>query len=74
MKKNKSAIGDLRKEYDFSTMRGGIRGKYAKRYRAGTNLVKIDQDVLDVFVDETSVNDALRFLIKAARQQVAAAH
>ena len=28
---------DLRPEYDFASMKGGVRGKYAKRYRAGTN-------------------------------------
>jgi len=30
---------DLRPEYDLSKLRGGVRGKYAKRFRQGTNLV-----------------------------------
>ena len=29
---------DLRPEYDLSQLKGGIRGKYLERYRAGTNL------------------------------------
>jgi hypothetical protein len=36
---------DLRPEYDFSTMKGGVRGKYVERYREGTNLVLLDPDV-----------------------------
>ena len=38
-----STDGDLRAEYDFSTMTGGVRGKYYKEYRAG-HTVKIHQD------------------------------
>ena len=26
---------DLRPEYDFSQMKGGVRGKYVERYRRG---------------------------------------
>ena len=65
---------DLRTEYDFSAMKGGIRGKYAKRYRAGTNLVKIEPDVAEIFENDFAVNEALRSLIKVARHQVALAH
>ena len=32
--------GDMRPEYDFANMKGGIRGKYYKAYRAG-HTVKI---------------------------------
>ncbi len=31
---------DLRPEYDSSSLRGGVRGKYLRRYREGTNLVR----------------------------------
>jgi len=65
---------DLRMEYDFSAMKGGVRGKYAKRYRAGTNLVKIEPDVAEIFENDFAVNEALRSLIKVARHQVALAH
>jgi len=30
---------ELRREYDVSKLKGGVRGKYTARYRAGTNLV-----------------------------------
>ena len=33
---------DLRPEYDFTKMKGGVRGKYYKSYRAG-HTVKIHQ-------------------------------
>ena len=58
---------DMADEYDF---RGGVRGKYARRYAAGTNLVALDPDVADAFADSASVNEALRLLIKLAHQQV----
>jgi hypothetical protein len=69
-----STADDLRPEYDFSKMKGGVRGKYAQRYRAGTNLVKIQPDVAKVFTDDHAVNEALRSLIRVARQQVKLAH
>ena len=55
---------DLLEEYDFSQ---GARGKYAKRYAAGTNVVVLLPDVAKSFPDSRSVNEALRALIKAAR-------
>ena len=48
-------------EYDFSK---GIRGKYAKAYLEGVNIVKIDEDVTKVFPDSKSVNEALRTLMR----------
>ncbi len=44
-------------EYDFSQ---GIRGKYAVRYAAGTNVVVLSPDVAKLFPDSESVNRALR--------------
>jgi hypothetical protein len=55
---------DLRPEYDFSQMKGGVRGKYAERYREGTNLVLLDPDVAAAFPDAKAVNDALRLLLE----------
>jgi hypothetical protein len=51
---------ELRSEYDFS---GGVRNKYAERYRAGTNLVLLEPDVAEKFPDSESVNRALRSLL-----------
>jgi hypothetical protein len=56
----------MRKEYDFS---GGVRGVTAARYAEGANFVVIDPDVLDVFPDGRSVNDALRALAPVLRRQ-----
>ena len=47
----------MRSYYDFS---GGVRGKYAKRYAEGTNVVVLDPDVANVFKDAESVNETLR--------------
>jgi hypothetical protein len=56
---------DLLPEYDLQQLlRGGVRGKYAKRYRAGTNLVLLDPDVRKAFRSEKAVNDALRLVIE----------
>jgi hypothetical protein len=48
---------ELRPEYDFSK---GVRGKYASRYREGSNVVVLDPDVADKFKTSEAVNDALR--------------
>jgi hypothetical protein len=58
---------DLRPEYDFSQLRGGVRGKYVERYREGTNLVLLDPDVAAEFPDAQAVNDALRLLLRGKR-------
>ena len=58
---------DMLGEYDFSK---GVRGKYAKRYAQGTNVVILSPDVAEVFPDSESVNEALRVLVKVARQKV----
>jgi hypothetical protein len=42
------------------SLKGGVRGKYAARYAAGTNLVRLDADVAAIFPDSESVNRALR--------------
>jgi hypothetical protein len=46
---------------------GGVRAKYAARYRRGTNLVLLSPDVATFFPDEKSVNAALRTLIRSAK-------
>ena len=66
--KNRERRDDLRREYDLSKLNGGVRGKYAARYRAGTNLVLLSPDVAEHFPDEQSVNTALRTLIHAAKR------
>jgi len=58
---------DLREEYDLTQLQGGVRGKYAQRYRAGTNIVRLAPDVAAVFPSEEAVNNALRLLIQAGK-------
>jgi hypothetical protein len=58
---------ELHREYDLSELKGGVRGKYAARYRAGTNLVLPSPDVAEYLPDEQSVNTALRTLIHVAK-------
>lgn len=55
----------MRREYDFSR---AVRGATVARYRKGTNVCVIAPDVLDVFPDSSSVNEALRALAKVVRQ------
>jgi hypothetical protein len=70
MKKEIDELEDeLRPEYDFSVMTGGVRGKYVERYRAGTNVVLLDRDVAKAFPTSTSVNEALRLLLKFIQRQ-----
>jgi hypothetical protein len=65
MKKDDSATqnDDLRPEYDASVLKGGVRGKYLERYRAGTNLALLAPDVRAAFPTDESVNQALKSLI-----------
>jgi hypothetical protein len=60
---------ELRPEYDFAQMTGGVRGKYVERYRSGTNLVLLAPDVAQAFPDDAAVNDALRLLMQVAQRQ-----
>lgn len=68
MKKVKPAdADDLRPEYtrnDFGTM---VRGKYAARLKAVSNIVVLKPEVAKVFPNAQAVNDALTGLINLAR-------
>lgn len=70
MENNHELEDDLRSEYDFSKMEGGVRGKYVDRYRAGTNLVLLDPDVAQAFPTSESVNESLRLLMQIAQRQM----
>jgi hypothetical protein len=69
--KGKTEIDDeLRPEYDLNELlKGGVRGKYVERYRAGTNLVLLDPDVAKAFPTAAAVNEALRLVIQLAEIQ-----
>jgi hypothetical protein len=59
---------ELRPEYDFANLPGGVKGKYVERYRQGTNLVLLAPDVAQAFPTEDDVNNALRLLIQVAQR------
>ncbi|MEW6250745.1 MAG: hypothetical protein AB1716_08865 [Planctomycetota bacterium] len=66
MKKRKHPNAtEMLPEYDFSKAR---RGKYARRYERGTNVVLLAPDVARGFPDARAVNEALRALVQISRR------
>jgi hypothetical protein len=63
--RNQQLKDTLRDEYDFS---GAVRGKYHARYVGSTNVVVLDPDVAAAFKNSEAVNDALRALLRIARE------
>lgn len=57
MKKETRKSDEMRSHYDFSD---GVRGKYARRYAEGTNVVVLDPDVARLFPNREAVNETLR--------------
>jgi len=69
-KKQKSKTKDeLRREYDLhKPLKGGVKGKHAERYGAGTNLVRLDPDVAKAFAyNAEMVNETLRLVIELTK-------
>lgn len=61
-------LDELRPEYDLrELLKGGVQGKYADRYREGTNLVLLDHDVAEAFPTDKAVNEALRLVIQLTK-------
>lgn len=54
----------LRPEYSADLIKSGVRGKYAKSYREGTNIVLLEPDLHKIFPDSASVNRALRKFVE----------
>ncbi len=70
MKKKTELNDELRPEYDMkSLLKGGVRGKYTARYRAGTNLVLLEPEVAKAFPNEKAVNEALKLVMKLKKVQ-----
>jgi hypothetical protein len=72
--KKREQRDELRREYDLSKWKGGVRGKYVARYRAGTNLVLLSPDVAEYFPDEESVNTAFRTNVRNLSSPVSLFH
>ena len=66
-KTNRILADDMRPEYDFASMKGGVRGKYARRARESTNIVVIEREVADAFPTERAVNEALKGVLNTTR-------
>ena len=49
----------LRPEYSPELIKSGVRGKYAARYREGTNIVLVEPDLHKLFPNAEAVNGAL---------------
>lgn len=64
MKRDKDKLRD---EYPENLIKSGTRGKYAKAYREGTNVVLIDPDLHKLFPDSEAVNRALRDYVAKKR-------
>lgn len=66
--KKDAADDDLRPEYDLAELlKKGVRGKYAKRFRAGTNLVLLEPDIARAFPNDQAVKEALRLVIQLTK-------
>lgn len=59
---------DLRPEYDLrALLPQGVQGKYAERYRAGTNLICLEPELAKAFPTEEAVNNALRLVLELTK-------
>ena len=66
MKKETRRDDEMPAHYDFT---GGIRGKYARRYAEGTNVVVLDPDVARLFPNREAVNETLRAVAQIVQIQ-----
>jgi len=66
MKKEIRSDEEMRAHYDFTE---GIRGKYARRYAEGTNVVVLDPDVARLFPNREAVNETLRAVAQIVQIQ-----
>ncbi len=57
---------ELRPEYDLKSLR--VRRLGPERKTFGGSVVRLEPDVIEVFPDAESVNEALRFLIRIAKE------
>jgi hypothetical protein len=69
MNKARERNNEMLREYDFSQ---GIRGKYARRYIKGSNVVVLEPDVAKVFPNAQAVNSSLRSLAEIIRRRKSA--
>ena len=66
-KANRRDDDDMRPEYNFASMKGGVRGKYVARLRKGSNLALLEPEVAAAFPSDDAVNEALRGVLNTTR-------
>jgi len=66
-KKCEAGDEEMRSHYDFT---GGVRGRYARRYAEGTNVVALDPDVARLFPNREAVNDTPRAILDQKKTRV----
>jgi len=67
-KANRSQEDDLKPEYEFTSMKGGVKGKYVARLRKeGSNLARLDPEIAKAFPSDTAVNQALRGVLTSRK-------
>lgn len=69
-KKTEDNDSVMQPHYDLA---GGVRGKYARRYAQGTDVVVLEPDVARAFPNAEAVNSSLRALAQIIRKQKSAA-
>jgi len=71
MKKANKVVSDpdIRAEYDFASMTGGVRGKYAERYRAGVNLFLLEPETAKASATQRAAEQSGR-QVHRARQGI----
>ncbi|MCI0562605.1 MAG: hypothetical protein MN733_29335 [Nitrososphaera sp.] len=66
IKGSQKAADELRSEYKRSDFGKLMRGKYAARLAAETNVVMLEPEIAKAFPNDTAVNEALRGLLELA--------
>jgi len=67
-KARRHRVADIRAEYRKSDFPNGLmRGKYAARLAAASNVVILDPEIAAAFPTSRSVNDALGVVLQAAK-------
>jgi hypothetical protein len=66
--KRSPAKDDLLPEYDFASMKGGVRGKYVTRLRrGGSNIAVLEPEIAAAFPSDAAVNEALRGVLNTTK-------
>ncbi len=73
-KASRKTVDELRTEYNRSDFGKLVRGKYAARRAAETNVVVLDPEVAKAFPNDKAVNETLRGLLEVAETTARLTH